>query len=151
VVSFQGVVNPPGGPGEAASIELPSSVVSALGSRKRPPVKVTLNGYTYPTTIAVYGGKSYIGVRREIQQASGVLLGEPVDIVVEPDEATRTVELPQDLVRAFDAEPDLAAAFEQQSYTTRKEQVQGLLSAKRAETRDTRLKQVLEALRQVRH
>ncbi len=33
----------------ATGFEVPPDVVTALGSTKRPPVTVTINGYTYPT------------------------------------------------------------------------------------------------------
>src|SRR5256886_17189992 len=56
----------------ACFIRIPPETLAALGERKRAPVKVTLNGYTYRTTIAVYGGKSYLCVRREVREAAGV-------------------------------------------------------------------------------
>ena len=48
----------------ATGIEFPTSVVEALGAGKRPPVRVTINGYTYRSTVAVMGGKYLLGVRR---------------------------------------------------------------------------------------
>src|SRR3989442_12967034 len=60
----------------ACFIRVPPPTLAMLGERKRAPVKVTLNGYTYRTTIAVYGGKSYLGVRREVREAAGVAAGE---------------------------------------------------------------------------
>src|SRR2546427_12880092 len=62
----------------ACFIRIPPETLAALGERKRAPVKVTLNGYTYRTTIAVYGGKSYLGVRREVREAAGVAAGAPL-------------------------------------------------------------------------
>jgi len=61
---------------EACFIRVPPEVLTTLGQRKRAPVKVTINAYTYRTTIAVYGGKSYIGVRREVREAAGVAAGD---------------------------------------------------------------------------
>jgi hypothetical protein len=43
----------------ATGIEVPPEVVEALGASKRPPVRVTINGYTYRNTIAVMNGKSW--------------------------------------------------------------------------------------------
>jgi Domain of unknown function (DUF1905) len=37
-------------------IEVPPKVADALGRGKRPPVVVTLNGYSWRSTVAVYGG-----------------------------------------------------------------------------------------------
>jgi hypothetical protein len=43
---------------DACFIRLPPEVLTVLGQGTRVPVKVTINGYPYRTTIAVYGGKS---------------------------------------------------------------------------------------------
>ena len=48
--------------GNNTGIEVPPEIVEALGSGKRPPVKVTLNGYTYRSTVAVMGGASMISL-----------------------------------------------------------------------------------------
>ncbi|MGH2562091.1 MAG: DUF1905 domain-containing protein, partial [Thermomicrobiales bacterium] len=49
----------------ATGIEIPADVVAALGSSKRPPVRVTINGYTYRSTVAVLGGVFMLGVSAE--------------------------------------------------------------------------------------
>ena len=79
----------------ACFIRVPPQTLRALGEGKRAPVKVTLNGYTYRTTIAVYGGKSYIGVRREVREAAGVAAGDRLAVGLEYDAQVRTVDLPQ--------------------------------------------------------
>jgi hypothetical protein len=37
----------------ATGIRVPDEVVEKLGARKRPPVRVTINGYTYRSTAAL--------------------------------------------------------------------------------------------------
>src|SRR5207302_2365768 len=96
----------------ACFIRVPPQTLSALGEGKRVPVKVTLKGYSYRTTIAVYGGKSYIGVRREVREAAGVAAGDPLTVVLEYDAEVRTVDLPQALRAALEADAATAAAFE---------------------------------------
>jgi len=46
-------------------IEVPAKAVAALGDRKRPPVRATVNAYTYRTTVAVYGDRFYLPLRKE--------------------------------------------------------------------------------------
>lgn len=41
----------------ATGIRVPAEVVESLGSGKRPPVRVTINGHTYRSSIAVMGGE----------------------------------------------------------------------------------------------
>lgn len=48
-------------------IEIPAEVVARLGTSKRPPVRVTMNGKSYRSTVAVMGGKFLVGVSREPQ------------------------------------------------------------------------------------
>ena len=42
----------------ATGLQVPDDVVAALGGSKRPPVVVTVAGYTYRTTVASMGGLS---------------------------------------------------------------------------------------------
>src|SRR3979411_3227444 len=83
----------------ACYIRVPPEVLATLGQRRRAPVKVTIKGYTYRTTIAVYGGKSYIGVRREVREAAGVEAGDQFTVAPEYDSELRPVDR-ADAVRA---------------------------------------------------
>jgi hypothetical protein len=56
--------------GNNTGIDVPAEVVDALGAGKRPPVVVTVNGYSYRSTIAPMGGK-YLGGRRASRSAEG--------------------------------------------------------------------------------
>ena len=40
----------------ATGIPVPKEVVASLGSSKRPPVRVTINGHTYRSTLASRSG-----------------------------------------------------------------------------------------------
>jgi hypothetical protein len=113
--------------------------MAALDGGKRPAVRVVINGVLLRTTIAVYGGRSYIGVRREIRDAAKVMLGDEVELSVEIDAAPRTVELPEDLAVALAGDPEANRIFESLSFTNRKEYVDWVLAAKRRETREQRV------------
>ena len=41
----------------ATGIRVPAEVVESLGSGKRPPVRVTIKGHTYRSSVAVMGGE----------------------------------------------------------------------------------------------
>jgi uncharacterized protein YdeI (YjbR/CyaY-like superfamily) len=58
----------------------------------------------------------------------------------------RTVEAPDDLVRAFDGNETAKAAFEKCSYTHKKEYVEWINEAKKPETRQRRIVKTLEKL-----
>lgn len=68
-------------------VEVPPGVIAALGAGRRPPVVVEVNGYRYPSTPAVYGGRHYLGFRREVREAAGIAAGQTVTVALELDEA----------------------------------------------------------------
>ncbi len=122
-------------------------VVAALGRGKRVPVKVTLNRHRYRTTIAVYGGQHYLGLRREVREAAGVAAGDQLTVGLEYDAELRTVDLPDGLRSALEADAKSAAAFDKLSHTHKKELVQWVTGAKRAETQRRRMEQAMAMLR----
>ena len=119
--------------------EVPPEIMTALDGGKRPAVRVVINGVVLRTTIAVYGGRAYIGVRREIRDAAKVMLGDEVELSVEIDATPRIVELPEDLAVALAADPEAHRIFQSLSFTNRKEYADWVLAAKRRETRDQRV------------
>lgn len=118
-VSFTTIARP--NPGNVLLIEVPARVVAALGDKKRIPVNVTINGVTYRSTIAVYGGKFFLP-------------------------APRTVLIPKDLAGALTS-AKLRPSFEALSFTARNEHVQAVTGAKRPETRAARIAKVVASLR----
>jgi hypothetical protein len=139
-------------------VVLPGEIVASLGPRKRVPVRVTINNFTYPTTVAVYGGRSLLGLRKEVRDATGVSAGQRVTVTVEPDLERRVVEVPPEVKRVLARdraakaafEKAAKAAFEKLSYTNQKEYVGWVTGAKQEETRRRRLEQMPSMLRQGR-
>src|SRR6266853_2741854 len=131
----------------ACFIRVPPEVLATLGQGKRAPVKVTISDYAYRTTIAVYGGKSYIGVRREVQEAAGVTAGQHLTVGLQYDSELRTMDLPEALRAALDADAKAAATFDKLTHTRKKEFVDWVTGAKKAETQERRLKQAIRMLR----
>jgi uncharacterized protein YdeI (YjbR/CyaY-like superfamily) len=131
----------------ACFIRVPSEVLATLGQRRRAPVKVRIKATTYRTTIAVYGGKSYIGVRREVREAAGVAAGEGLTVGLEYDAELRAVDLPDVLRAGLEADARAASAFNRLSYTRQKEFVQWVTGAKRPETQRRRMEQAIAILR----
>ncbi len=123
-------------------VEVPSDVLAALGPARRPAVRVVVNGVELRTTIAIYDGKAYLGFRREIREAAGLVPGQAVDVQVELDTSPRVVDIPDDLASVLAADAEARAAFERLSFTNRKEYVGWVTAAKRPETRQKRLAEV---------
>ncbi len=93
----------------ATGIRIPDEVVAALGAGKRPPVRVTINGFTYRSTVAVLGGAFMIGVSAENRAGANVLGGDEVDVDLELDTEPRVVTEPPDFAAALDADRRLGA------------------------------------------
>ena len=132
----------------ATGIEVPEDVVAALGSGNRPPVAVTIGGYTYRTTVARMGGRFLIPLSAENRTGAGVAAGDQVDVEIAPDSGPREVAVPADLAAALAQDKEARARFDGLSYTHRKEWVRWIEEAKKAETRATRLTKTVESLRE---
>jgi hypothetical protein len=130
----------------ATGIEVPAGVLAALGPGKRPSVRVTINGYGYPSTVGSMGGRSLIPVSAEVRARAGVAAGDRVDVEVVPDNEPRTVEVPGDLKAALDREPAARQAFDRLSYSGQRRHVLAVEGARTGETRQRRIGKVITEL-----
>ena len=130
----------------ATGIQVPAESVAALGQGKKPKVKVTVNGYTYRSTVAAYGDVFMLPLSQEHRKAAGVEAGDEVEVTLELDLEPRTVELPPDLAAALAEKPGARAAFDALSYTMRKEYVRQVETAKAQETRQRRIAGIVAKL-----
>jgi hypothetical protein len=129
----------------ATGVGIPDEVIAALGASRRPPVTVTINGYTYRTTAVRMGGRFLVPLAAENREAAGVRAGDEIVVDIENDTAPREVALPADLAEAMD---DAArAAYDELSFTHRKEWVRWVEEAKKTETRATRIDKTVAGLR----
>ncbi len=130
----------------ATGLRVPVEAVAALGDKKRPPVVVSLAGYTYRSTVAVMGGVFMLPLSAENREAAGLKAGDRVEVTLELDLAPRVVEVPEDLAAALSEKPGAAAAFDALSNSMRKEYVRQVESAKAQETRDRRIAKIVAKL-----
>ena len=96
----------------ATGITVPDEIVAALGRPKKPAVSVTINGYTYRSSIATVSGSFKVGVSAEVREAAGVKGGDEVDVEIALDTAPREVAVPPDFAAALEAEPAAQATFD---------------------------------------
>jgi hypothetical protein len=126
-------------------VELPFDVSIEFG-KARPPVKISINGFSYRSTVCVYGSKYFVPVRKDRQQAAGVKPGDTVKITVALDAEERTVEPPPDLKVALSKNATAKARWEKLSFTHKREYAEAILGARKPETRARRLQKALEML-----
>ena len=131
----------------ATGVEVPAQVVEALGSTKRPLVKVTINGYTYRNAIAPMGGVFMLGISEEVRNRSGVQGGDTIDVDVELDTQPREVEVPPELAKALAKDGKAKKYFESLSYSKKYALAAPIANGKTPETRSRNLARAMEALR----
>lgn len=105
----------------------------------RAPVKVTVNGYTYRSTIAPMSGVVCIPLRKSNREAAGLEGGETLQVKLELDTDARTVDPPPDFVKALEAAPPAFDRWQELSFTHQREHVEAIESSKKPETRARRI------------
>jgi len=137
--------------GPAAAVVLDDDQVAIVGEgAKRFAVRATVNSYTWRTTVTRMGGEFLLGLSRAVRQAAGAEAGDTVEVEVELDTAPREVVVPEALARALAEDSVAGAAFEGLAYSHRKEYARWIDEAKREETRERRVAQAVEMLREGR-
>jgi hypothetical protein len=131
----------------ATGIEVPAAVVATLGQSKRPPVRVTIQGHTYRSTVASMGGVFMLPVSAEHREAAGVQAGDEVGVDIELDTAPREVVVPPDFADALERDADARRFFDGLSYTQKHRHVLSIEQAKTVETRRRRIAKAVSMLR----
>jgi len=131
----------------ATGMQVPDEIVSALGTGRRPAVRVTVKGYAYRTTVASMGGRFLVPLSADHRAAAGVAVGDQVDVRIELDSSPREVAVPADLADGLAADDAARRSFDALAYSHRKEWVRWIEEAKRAETRRTRVSRTVESVR----
>jgi hypothetical protein len=112
----------------------------------RAPVKVTLNGYTYRSTIAAMGGTVCIPLRKSNREAAGLEGDETLDVRLDLDTEKREVKPPADLAKALKAAPPAWERWQELSFTHQREYADAVEDAKKPETRARRIESAVRAI-----
>ncbi|HEX8719154.1 MAG TPA: YdeI/OmpD-associated family protein [Pyrinomonadaceae bacterium] len=134
--------------GEVCSIRVPFDVEKAFGGggRGRVPVRGTVNGAPFRSSLFNMGGGYFFVVNRRMREAAGVRGGETVPVTVERDTEPRVVNPPPDFARALESNKEAHAAWGELSYTHRREHVEHIEGAKKPETRQRRIEKSIALL-----
>lgn len=131
----------------ATGLRVPAEVVAGLAKGKKPPVRVTIKGHTYRSTVAVMGGAYFLPLSAENRGSAGVAAGDEVDVDLELDTEPREVSLPPDFTDALGRDGDAQRFFDGLSYSHKRRYVMGIEEAKTAETRQRRIDKAVSMLR----
>ncbi len=130
----------------ATGICIPDDIIEKLGAGKKPPIKVTLNGYTYRSTVAVMGGKFMVGVNADVRGAANVKGGDKLIVDIELDTKVREVTPSPDFKKALDNNSKAKKFFETLSYSKQKNYVTIIEQSKTVETRQKRIEKAINDL-----
>jgi hypothetical protein len=120
----------------------------AVFGKVRVPVKVTLNGYTYRSTIARMGAVTCIPLRKSNREAAGLKGNETLKVKIELDTEVREVRVPQDLEHELQRSKATWDRWQSLSYTHKREHVEAIEGAKKEETRARRVAYTMRLLRE---
>ena len=124
--------------GNLCAIRVPFDPKAVFG-KTRAPVKVTLNGYTYRSTISMMRGEALIPLRKSHRDAAGLTGTETVQVRHERDTEIREVKAPDDLVKALESVPGAMDCWRALSFSHQREHIAAIEAAKKPETRARRV------------
>jgi hypothetical protein len=130
--------------GVVAAIAPPVDVPAFFWNAGRVPVRGTINGYPYRSSLSPCVGRHMMPVNKLLRTGAGA---EPGDVVLERDEEERTVEAPPVLKKALAKNKTAHANWEKLSFTHKKEMARAIVGAKQEETRARRLGKIMEVLK----
>ncbi len=113
----------------------------------RAPVIVTLNGYSYRSTIAAMGGPPCIPLRKSHREAAGLEGNETIDVRLDLDVSRRVVKIPSDFVKALKSAPPAWRRWRELSFSHQREHVDAVEGAKKPATRARRIAAAVRAVR----
>jgi hypothetical protein len=127
----------------SASFTLPFNT-RGVWDKAKVPVKVTINGYTWRSTVGNRGGIQYIVVNSGARRSAGVKAGDFVTITLEPDAEKREIDVPVPLQKALGTK--LTQKLNSLSFTHKKEFIGWYSEAKREDTRARRVQRMKQML-----
>jgi Bacteriocin-protection, YdeI or OmpD-Associated/Domain of unknown function (DUF1905) len=125
--------------GKNTGIVVPAEVIDSLAAGKRPPVLVDVNGYQYRNTVGVMDGRSMVSVSAAVRKATGLAGGDPITVTLTVAGGAREVLVPDDLEKAFAANPRARAFFGTLSNSLQRFHIDNITGAKAPETRQRRI------------
>jgi hypothetical protein len=134
----------------ATGIHIPPEVVEGLAAGKKPPVRVTINGYTYRSSIATVDGRSMVGVSADVRAAASVAGGDEVAVDIELDNEPREVTVPADFAAALVGDPAARRTIDGRADINPRRHVLAIDGAKTPESRQRRIAKSVSTLHEGR-
>lgn len=130
---------------------IPVDSIKRFGMKVHFNVKAVIEERIFDSTCFPTGtGQHYLMITNEMKNAFGIVPGVSFAVTIEHDPMPRTVEVPESIVNALAAKPELLAIFEKMAPSHRRYWVQQYQQAKAPETRQKRIFTMMEKLEEIR-
>ncbi|HUD67805.1 MAG TPA: YdeI/OmpD-associated family protein [Candidatus Sulfotelmatobacter sp.] len=130
-----------------AWLKAPFDVPETFGTRARVPVRGTINGFRFRSSLMPMGGCHGMAVNRSMRDGANAKAGDVVDVVIERDEEARTVEAPPELQKELAKSKKARERWDQLAFTHKKEMAISIRDAKQEQTKQRRLAKVMQVLK----
>jgi hypothetical protein len=131
----------------AAWMNAPFDVVQVFGTRARVPVRGTINGFPFRSSLMPMGGCHGMAVNKAIRDGAGIKAGDIVSVVMERDDDQRSGEVPSALKKQLTKNKTAQANWDKLSFTNQKEIALSISGAKQEDTRARRLAKAMDILK----
>jgi hypothetical protein len=132
---------------QVAALKPSFDVVEVFQRKGRVPVKGTINGFPFRSSLMNMGEGHMMVVNAQMRARAKCKAGDTVTVLMELDEDRRTVQVPGYLKEIIDSDPKAKAFWPKLSFTHQKEYVREIEGAKKPETRENRIAAMMDALR----
>jgi hypothetical protein len=130
-----------------AALKPPFDVVAVFHRKGRVPVKGTINGFPFRSSLMNMGDGHMMVVNAQLRTGAQCKAGDTVSVLMALDEDERTVDVPGYLKKIIAGDPKAGKFWSKLSFTHQKEYVREIGAAKRPETREKRIAAMMNALR----
>jgi hypothetical protein len=125
----------------------PFDVVEVFAMKARVPVRGTINGFPFRSSLSNMGGGHCMPVNKTLREGGKCKAGDIVEIVMERDDEKRVVAPPALLQKEMAKSKTAQANWHKMSLTNKKEIASSITEAMQEETRARRLAKTMDILK----
>lgn len=132
--------------GSRVFIALPFNPNDVWGIKQRHHISGTVSGHGVRGSLGSDGTQYFLPLGAAWRRDCGIDVGDTVEVVISP-EGPQSEALSSDVLAALEAEPQAKAFFESLATFYRNTYIKWIESAKKPETRATRIKEMIQLLK----
>ena len=128
---------------------VPLDCEKIFNQKSRIKVKATINSTSFKTTLMPHGnGLHFMILNKEIRDKLHIVLGDQITVLMELDQTPTEINIPEDFQEVLYTNATANSFFEQLAPSHKKEYISWISDAKKEETRQRRILQAVEKLKE---